>query len=405
MTTFKNPFKPGAGHTPPYLAGRKKERQEFTRLLTQSNILENAILTGLRGVGKTVLLESFKPIAVQDGWLWVGTDLSESASISERNLAIRLITDLSLVTSSVVVKRDFLSKFNFFSDLEKFTKHKLSYEILMKLFDETPGLISDKLKTVLEVSWSGICASTDYPKGIIFAYDEAQNLTDHASSNEFPTSTLLDVFQSLQRKELPLMLVLTGLPTLFPKLVESRTYAERMFHIIELKGLTNKESEDAIRIPIKDTNCPVRLDDTSVKTIVKMSGGYPYFIQFICREVYDLFLLKINQGQPASVPVSEIEHKLDTDFFAGRWAKATDRQKELMEIIARLKNANGEFTVQDIADLSKQESEKPFSNSHINQMLGTLSKQGLIYKSKYGKYAYAVPLFADFINRKKNNHL
>src|ERR1700733_11619688 len=100
---FRNPFRPGAGHMPPYLAGREIEIREFSRLLKQDIILENAILTGLRGLGKTVLLETFKPMAIQAGWLWVGTDLSESTSISEENLAIRLLTDLAVVTSSLVV--------------------------------------------------------------------------------------------------------------------------------------------------------------------------------------------------------------------------------------------------------------------------------------------------------------
>src|SRR5438034_7039277 len=100
---IKNPFRPGAGHMPPYLAGREHEIKEFRQLLSQETILENLILTGLRGLGKTVLLETFKPLAIQHGWLWAGTDLSESTSITEENLAIRLITDLSVVTSSIVI--------------------------------------------------------------------------------------------------------------------------------------------------------------------------------------------------------------------------------------------------------------------------------------------------------------
>ena len=87
MAEFTNPFRPGAGHTPPYLAGRQAERVEFQRLLGQATILENMILTGLRGVGKTVLLDSFRPLAIEHGWVWVGTDLSESTSVSEDNMA------------------------------------------------------------------------------------------------------------------------------------------------------------------------------------------------------------------------------------------------------------------------------------------------------------------------------
>lgn len=71
---FTNPYRPGAGHMPPHLAGREREHAEFDQLLRQDPVLKNLILTGLRGVGKTVLLETFKPRAVAAGWHWVGTD-------------------------------------------------------------------------------------------------------------------------------------------------------------------------------------------------------------------------------------------------------------------------------------------------------------------------------------------
>ena len=79
-----NPFMPGAGHMPPYLAGREHESEELRCLLRQDK-LKNMILTGLRGLGKTVLLETFKPIGIQAGWLWAANDLSESSSISEEH--------------------------------------------------------------------------------------------------------------------------------------------------------------------------------------------------------------------------------------------------------------------------------------------------------------------------------
>src|SRR5947209_459586 len=100
---FGNPFRPGAGHMPPHLAGRQSQREEFERLLDQTVILENVVLTGLRGVGKTVLLETFKPLAINKGWSWVGTDLAETASVSEVRMAIRLLADLAVITSSLPV--------------------------------------------------------------------------------------------------------------------------------------------------------------------------------------------------------------------------------------------------------------------------------------------------------------
>jgi len=105
MSSFENPYRPGAGHMPPYLAGRGSETEEFKRLLEQQLILNNVVLTGLRGVGKTVLLEKWKPIAISKKWLWVGTDLSESTSVSEKTLVLRLLTDLSVVTSAIVLSQ------------------------------------------------------------------------------------------------------------------------------------------------------------------------------------------------------------------------------------------------------------------------------------------------------------
>jgi deoxyribodipyrimidine photolyase len=93
-------------------------------------------------------------------------------------------------------------------------------------------------------------------RGIIFAYDEAQNLADHAAKDQYPLSLLLDVFQSLQRKGIRFMLVLTGLPTLFPKLVEAKTYTERMFHTIFLDPLNEEQIKDAIFKPIQKEDAP-----------------------------------------------------------------------------------------------------------------------------------------------------
>ena len=102
---FQNPFRPEAGHPPPYLAGREKEKEEFIGLLGQNVITDNMILTGLRGTGKTALLDSFKRLAIDAGWKWAGTELSEAATISEESMAERLLADLSVVTSEVTARR------------------------------------------------------------------------------------------------------------------------------------------------------------------------------------------------------------------------------------------------------------------------------------------------------------
>lgn len=388
---FVNPFRPGAGHVPPYLAGRQGEQEEFCDLLRQDTILKNMVLTGLRGVGKTVLLDTFRPVAIQENWGWVGTDLSESASITEERIAIRILTDLSVFTSGLTAPRT--QPTAGISPRQK-ANEQLSYRVLMRSFNEAPGLTADKLKHVLGRVWEGVLAQNC--RGIVFAYDEAQNLADHREKQEFPLSLLLDVFQSLQRKNMRFLLVLTGLPTLLSKLVEARTYSERMFHVVFLGRLSDEASRDAILIPTTKADCPPAPTKRTVEMLIDSSGGYPYFIQFVCREFYDIWLRDMKR----EVPIDEILAKLDVDFFAGRWGKATDRQRDLLRTVAELPNCDGEFTGQEIVT-SSNSTDRPFKPSHVNQILSSLQDLGLVYRNRHGKYLFAVPLLGRFIQRQK----
>ena len=394
---FPNPFRPGAGHPPPYLAGREEEKREFDRLLQQQVIVDNLVLTGLRGVGKTVLLNTLEPMARPHGWLWVGNDLSEASSLSEENLTTRLCADLAVATSAFSVDTRRIRRAGFMNRDET-APLVLNFETLRSIWNETPGLASDKLKQVLETAWDAIEPSG--VRGIVFAYDEAQNLANHSARDQHPLSLLLDVFQSIQRKGIPFMLVLTGLPTLFPKLVEARTFAERMFRVVTLDRLTREDCNDAILKPIEEAQSPVRFSDESVGHIYEASRGYPYFVQYMCKEAFDVWI----HTPDASIPMNDIMRKLDADFFAGRWARATDRQRDLLSIIAHLEKSAGEFTVQDILAASRR-SPRPFSASHINQMLAALGEAGLIYKNRWGRYSLAVPLLDDFIRRQEEDDI
>jgi hypothetical protein len=210
---------------------------------------------------------------------------------------------------------------------------------------------------------------------------------------------LLDVFQSIQKKGIPFMLVLAGLPTLFPKLVDARTYTERMFRVVTLGNLNDEESREAILKPLDIANHPIQFSATSVETICHESAGYPYFIQFICREVFDVFIQQYAKEQPKLLPVDAIQRKLDADFFAGRWAKITDRQRELLWVIANLDHPDEEFTIQELVEEARKILTKTFSPSHANQMLVSLAERGMIYKNRLGKYSFAVPLLGRFILR------
>ena len=399
MKSFNNPFRPGAGQKPPYLAGREAETNVFRSLLQQKPVLKNLVLTGLRGVGKTVLLDAFKPIAIENGWFWAGINLSESASVSEQSFSIRLLVDISAITSPFTIQREERKTIGFLPE-STVTEIKLTYEVLQRIYATAPGLESDKLKRVLETVWGVVKSKI---KGIVLAYDESQILKDKAAETQFPLSLLLEIIQFLQRKEIPFLLVLTGLPALSQNLVEARTYAERMFQVIHLSKLNDHDAKQAILKPIDDEkSCPVTFSALEVSEIIKYSSGYPYFVQFFCREVFDLALQQTEAGLDPYIKIADFVHKLDSDFYAGRWSRVTERQRGLLCVIAKLPTANEEFTIKEIVAKSI-EINNPFKQAYVNNILVKLIDFGLLYKNSRGKYSFAVPLLAEYINRQEGN--
>lgn len=393
-----NPFRPGNGQKPVYLAGRDKEQRQFESMMLDTTVAQNLIVTGLRGVGKTVLLEELKPIAQRSGWLWTGNDLSESASLTEDRIARRIVVDLSTLVAPMFVRRSTTQKAGFTATGEV-TETKVGFDDFWNLYEKTPGLVDDKLKAVLTEARK-LLEQTDI-RGVIFAYDEAQNLSDHAVAKEYPLSILLDVFAYFQRhrSKCNFMLVLTGLPTLYPKLNEARTYSERMFHTMYLNRLEPDDARAAIVKPIELTESTLRFSNGTIEKILKNSNGYPYFIQFICKEVFDAWIAKMTYGEVPSVNMQSIVAKLDQDFFAPRWSRATDRQQDFMKVVATLENSDEEFSVQEIVAASRGLLNKGFTPSHATQILQALAEKGLMYKSRRGGYCFAVPLLSHFIRR------
>jgi hypothetical protein len=170
-----------------------------------------------------------------------------------------------------------------------------------------------------------------------------------------------------------------------------------------LDPLNEQQTTEAIRKPIEQSKFPVKVTSESLRLIWEITRGYPYFIQYVCREAFDVWVQAIDHKEaPPRIPVQEITRKLDSDFFAGRWAKTSDRQRDLLRVIALLPTCDSEFTVQEVVESSANKTmEKQFSSSHINQMLYSLSEAGLIYKNRHGKYSFAVPLLGDFIRRQE----
>ena len=167
--------------------------------------------------------------------------------MSEGNLCIRLLTDLAVFASCLQVSIPD-GTLGFDAGPKNRT---LSFDFLVTHFQAQPGLTVEQIEIHSRIGLE--CGEGKGTQGILFAYDEAQVVQDRPDKEEYPLAVLLETFQSLQRKGVRCMLLLTGLPTLFPRLVESRTYAERMFTVQELGRLSPDASRQAIEKPLQKT--------------------------------------------------------------------------------------------------------------------------------------------------------
>ena len=229
---YDEQYRSCAEHPPSFQAGCESERQSFQQLVKQDIITDNLLLTGLSGVGKTVLLESLRSYSVEENWLWIGVNLGDSRRLKELDLMKRLCVELARLLTSLEVKaqyRSVPSELDSESQLEP-----VSFGVLSLILSETPGLPLDKLKRLIDFACASLARSEERVRGVVFAFEEAHNLTDRAEDHQFPLSLVLDTFQSLQRKGLPILLVLSGLPYLKENLLDTRGFAERMFKFVNL---------------------------------------------------------------------------------------------------------------------------------------------------------------------------
>lgn len=388
-----NPFRPGAGHQPMYLAGREEHLEVFTELLHQELILQNPVLIGRRGIGKTSLLLVMQQIALQSGWLWSGSNLSESASLSEESIAVRILSDLSKITSSCPVASIPNISIGFDAKEQKSYVYA-DYGFLLNFYRATPGLVADKLKAVLEIGWQCV-QMTKNINGVVFAYDEAQLIFDSPKNQTYGLSLLIDTFQHLQAKGYNFLLILAGLPGLLPKLVASRSFSDRMFKVMNLDLLTNNQTTQAVNLALKQAGegyFPKPITDK----IFRLSGGYPYFVQYYAREVWQIFHLN-RQSVQNSIDFDSITAKLDLDYFDLSMHKLPDQDHRLVLVIAKM--GKGVFSVGELTHFAEKNNFKIGDRTTVTRILNSLIEKGVIFKEKRAKYQFSVPGFSEYLER------
>ncbi len=388
-----NPYRPGAGHIPPYFGGRRAELDHFRALVRQDFATENILVTGLRGFGKTVLLEHLKMVGNEANWLWAGNDLSESASLTEDRLAIRIITDLATSISARIPANAALRVKAGLDGEENDVTSKV-FADLKQVYERTPGLTSDRLKAAFlkAITFAKACKCS----GLVLAYDEAQCLIDHVDRNEYPMSLLVETIAMLQKQDstVPVILVLCGLPQVFDALTATRTYTERMFNVMRLERLSRDDTLTAIAQPLTGISPPLYPGKELVYKVAELTGGYPYLIQFFGKELVEQMLRNGGILAPDQFPDPSVMDRLDAGLFSARWNRTSDKQRELLAIAAqRPGDWAGDFSAQELAEAS----ESAFTSSQANQHLVALCDKGMIYRTRHGRYSFTVPMSEQMI--------
>lgn len=390
----KNPYRPGAATAPLHLAGREPQIARFKKILAGApEIPANLRLTGLRGVGKSVLLKELEAVARQDNWAVVRRQLEprHNTEVELAKLLVGLTQAAERRLSRVRALRGAVSDaWVAGRGLLNISVEDITFSLAGSGASET-----ELAEALVEIVQAAVRTGHE---GFAILLDEAQVIRDDKDRDgEHPLSMLVAAVNALQEAGLPIALVLCGLPTLRANLQRARTYSERMFrgeNIGELEGNPGA-ARDAFVVPLNDTG--IDATDELVARVLEEVEGYPFFIQLWGAELWEAAL--DSQVDTFTVEMldlieEQIYLRLDEEFYAGRIETLTPSEQDVLMLSAACP-----YPPLKTADI-RSRSEK--SDGNINVLMGRLTDQGVLYRIQKGQYAYTAPKFAEYLQRRKD---
>ena len=375
-----NPYTPGAGVMPGYLAGRDEviqEGKDSIYSLMHGYPRQPIIYYGLRGVGKTVLLTALNEYAIREGVLTFHFEIQEKVS---------LINDIILSANQTLSKISKVEKIkNIFevakNSLQNFTltytagENSVSVEMNKKLGEMM--LQSNLVELLLNLGR----LAKESKNTIIYFIDEIQ----YAKQNEL--EALITAQHRINQERLPITIIGAGLPKILVNMTESKTYAERMFAFVEISSLDYKDAKNAIVNPGKPFN--ITYTEEALEEIYKITEGYPYFIQQFCyiisKKYKEIDLNVVNEMKIVFFK------ELDKSFFKVRFDKCTPKEKEFM--FAMVNCGELPCTVANVAHILNKDLKS------ISPIRARLINKGLIYATRHGEIDFTVPKFDEFLKR------
>lgn len=387
MDPNRNPFAPGAGSAPPELVGRENVLQEA--LITINRIkrgkqARSFLFVGLRGVGKTVLLNRVQELASANGYKAAAIEAPENRRLPEllvphlRKLLLeldRLENINAKVKRALRVLKSFASAFKVsYADID------ISLNIDPEIGTADSGTleldVTDLLVAVAEA------AEARAAPAAIFV-DEMQYLT------EAELSALIVAVHKISQKALPLLLVGAGLPQLVSLAGKAKSYTERLFEFPEIGPLKPYDAKNALAIPVQKEN--VRFEPAALDEITRVTGGYPYFLQEWGYHTWNAATRSPITLGVVKATHDEVTQRLDKNFFRVRFDRLTPREKDYLRAMAEL--GSGAHRSGEVADMLQVEVRS------VAPLRSGLIKKGMIYSPAHGDTAFTVPLFDQFMKR------
>jgi len=379
-----NPYRPGAGLMPTYLAGRDEELDIVSQIFDglKYNIPSQSIIySGLRGVGKTVLINKLLSIA-------------EEKDIFCRHIEVEERKDF--ISQVATCAQAFLRKVS--------TKEKFAH-LLQKPLDAIKSLVVsfDPNDSTFSLSMMEreLYKSSSLTQSLTEVFT---SIGETAFKSGTPICFFIDEIQYMKQEELgsliaalhrtnqlgyPVMVIGAGLPKIYKMLSDEKSYSERLFMYREIGYLNYEQAVKAITEPLKDFN--VEYSQEAIDMLISITKGYPYFIQQFCQLLYN----SVNENQ---IVVADVEatkdiffDTLDNGFFKVRYERCSDMDKRF--IFSMVKCGKLPCTIANISKYFRK------NGKAISPTRAQLINKGIIYSVRYGELDFTVPEFSEFIRR------
>ena len=387
MDPIKNPFSPGAGSPPPELVGRDPVLAQARVLLGRIRVgrsEKSMLLTGLRGVGKTVLLNEIERLAGAEGYRAIAVEAHEDKRLAPLLAPYlrRLLFDLDRIAGAGDKVKRGLAVLRSFIGSIKLTIGDL--DIGLDIEPEKGAADSGDLEIDLPNLFVAVAeAAAERNSAVALLIDEIQYFHPRE------LGALIMAMHKVQQRRLPMVLVGAGLPILPGLAGESKSYAERLFSFPDIGALTEADAAKALQDPAHAAE--VNFENDALHEIFRLTKGYPYFLQEWGYQAWNLAPTSPITLDIVKSATATVIRRLDENFFRVRYERLTPSEKNFLRAMAEL--GPGEHRTGDIAETLG------VKVNSLGPVRAKLIKKGMIYSPAHGDMAFTVPLFDEFMIR------